>query len=58
MVSSMEIGALATFNLAILVLFLGKTLNQRVPLLRRYNIPEPVSAGLLVCLVTWLMYAV
>jgi ESS family glutamate:Na+ symporter len=54
----MEIAALPTFNLAILVLFLGKLLNERVPLLRRYNIPEPVSSGLLVCLLTWLIFAV
>lgn len=53
----MEIGALPTFNLAILVLFLGKKLNERIPLLRRYNIPEPVSSGLLVCLVTWAIFA-
>jgi len=44
----MEISALPTFNLAILVLFLGKLLNERITLLRRYNIPEPVSSGLLV----------
>jgi ESS family glutamate:Na+ symporter len=54
----MELEALPTFNLAILVLFLGKMLNERIPLLRRYNIPEPVSSGLLVCLVTWLIFAV
>ena len=37
----MEISALTTFNLGILVLFLGKLLNSRVGLLRQYNIPEP-----------------
>ncbi len=31
----------------ILVLFIGKWLNQRVALLREYNIPEPVTGGLL-----------
>ncbi|MCH7228540.1 sodium/glutamate symporter [Haloferula sp. A504] len=54
----MELRAITTFNLAILVLFLGKWLNQRFPLLRRYNIPEPVSSGLLVCLATWGIYAI
>lgn len=54
----MEIPALATFNLAILVLFLGKFLNTKVAILRKYNIPEPVSSGLLVCLLTWLIFAI
>ena len=31
----------------IVVLFVGKALNQRFALLREYNIPEPVTAGLL-----------
>jgi ESS family glutamate:Na+ symporter len=52
----MEVSALTTFNLAIIVLFIGKALTERIPLLRRYNIPEPVSSGLLVCLVTWAIY--
>lgn len=54
----MEIPAITTFNLAILVLFIGKWLNSCVPILRRYNIPEPVTSGLLVCLVTWVIYLV
>ncbi len=35
----------------ILVLFVGKWLNQRVALLREYNIPEPVTGGLLFAVV-------
>ena len=31
----------------IVVLFVGKALNQRFALLRAYNIPEPVTGGLL-----------
>jgi len=31
----------------IIVLFVGKWLNQRIALLREYNIPEPVTGGLL-----------
>ena len=31
----------------IVVLFVGKTLNQRFTVLREYNIPEPVTGGLL-----------
>ncbi len=54
----MELRGITTFNLAILVLFFGKWLNQRIPLLRHYNIPEPVSSGLLVCLATWAIYGI
>jgi ESS family glutamate:Na+ symporter len=32
---------------AILVLFTGKSVNQRIGPLREYNIPEPVTGGLL-----------
>jgi len=33
-----------------MVLFLGKYLNQRIPFLREYNIPEPVTGGILASL--------
>ena len=39
-----------TVTLAILVLFLGKGLNLRFPLLRELNIPEPVVGGLIVAI--------
>ncbi len=39
-----------TIIVAILVLFLGKYLSQKVALLRDYNIPEPVIGGVLVAL--------
>ena len=32
-------------------------LNTKVPFLRKYNIPEPVSSGLLICLLTWLIHS-
>lgn len=41
--------ALTSFNLAILVLFLGKFLNQRVAFFQKYYILESVSSGLLGC---------
>ena len=47
---------LTTFNLGIIVLFIGKLLSARFSILRRYNIPEPVSSGLLVCLLTFVLY--
>jgi len=47
---------LTTFNLGIIVLFIGKLLSARFTILRRYNIPEPVSSGLLICLITFVLY--
>ncbi|WP_269583503.1 sodium/glutamate symporter [Roseibium sp. Sym1] len=46
----------ASFNLAILVYFLGVRLNKKIAFLRHYNIPEPVSGGLLVALVALIVY--
>jgi ESS family glutamate:Na+ symporter len=40
--SSYEFGGLVSFTLAIILLFLGKTLTGRIEILRRYSIPEPV----------------
>ncbi|CAA6692968.1 MULTISPECIES: sodium/glutamate symporter [unclassified Lentimonas] len=52
----MELEMLTTFNLGIIVLFIGKLLSTRFSILRRYNIPEPVSSGLLICLITFVLY--
>jgi hypothetical protein len=43
-------------TVGILVLFVGKALNQRVGALREYNIPEPVTGGLLVAVGLWALY--
>jgi len=51
MTNPMEVSAFATFNIAILVLGLGKWLTRKVSFLREFNIPEPVTSGLLVCLI-------
>ncbi|WP_298813765.1 sodium/glutamate symporter [uncultured Roseibium sp.] len=45
-----------SFNLAILVYFLGVRLNKKIPFLRHYNIPEPVSGGLLVAALALIVY--
>jgi ESS family glutamate:Na+ symporter len=45
--SSYEFGGFVSFTLAIILLFLGKTLIGRVEILRRYSIPEPVIGGFL-----------
>lgn len=54
----MQFESFTTFNLAILVLALGKLLTKKISFLRDFNIPEPVSSGLLVCLVTAVFHAV
>jgi len=45
-----------SFNLAILVYFLGVRLNKKIPVLDRFNIPEPVSGGLLVAFLSLVVY--
>ena len=47
-----------TLVLAILTLFLGKFLNQKVQFLRHYNIPEPATGGVLASLLFALFYLV
>jgi ESS family glutamate:Na+ symporter len=54
----MEIGAFASFNIAIMVLAAGKLLHRRIRPLRTFNIPEPVASGLLVSLAVGLLHAV
>jgi ESS family glutamate:Na+ symporter len=51
-----SIHALVSFTLAILLLFLGKTLVQRNALLRQYCIPESVVGGFVCAAVTSLFY--
>jgi ESS family glutamate:Na+ symporter len=45
--NSYEFGGFVSFTLAIILLFLGKTLVGRIEVLRRYSIPEPVIGGFL-----------
>ncbi|MGB5290339.1 MAG: sodium/glutamate symporter [Lysobacterales bacterium] len=52
----MEFNIRETIILAIMVLFLGKDLNQRIPFLRDYNIPEPVTGGILASIFISLVY--
>jgi ESS family glutamate:Na+ symporter len=47
----MELDARQTIILGILVLFLGKFLNGKIDLLRRYNLPEPVTGGLVTSII-------
>ena len=47
-----------TIVLAILVLFLGKFLTSKIAFLRNYNIPEPVSGGLIASIVFGIIYGI
>jgi len=47
-----------TIILAIFVLFFGKFLTSKIPFLRNYNIPEPVSGGLIASIVFGLIYGI
>ena len=52
----MELDTRQTIIVAILVLFLGKYLNKKFNVLRKYNIPEPVTGGLLASLFFGLLF--
>ena len=45
--SSYEVGGFVSFTLAIILLFIGKSLVSKIEILRRYSIPEPVIGGFL-----------
>ena len=47
-----------TVTLGILVLFIGKRLNDAVHVLRNFSIPEPVTGGLLFSILFGIVYAV
>ena len=52
----MELDARQTLIFAILVLYLGRYLNDKLAPLREYNIPEPVTGGLLASVFFGLIY--
>ena len=54
----MELDSRQTIIIAILVLFLGKFINKKINILRKYNIPEPVTGGLIASLFFGLLYLV
>ncbi len=51
-----ELDSRQTIILAILVLALGRYLNRKIRFLREYNIPEPVSGGILASLLSAAIY--
>ena len=58
MTTLVEVDPRATVVVAILVLFLGKYLTSKVAFLREYNIPEPVSGGLIASILFGVAYGV
>lgn len=55
-IGTVSIGAFLSFTLAILLLFIGKTLLHRYEVLRRYSIPEAVVGGVLCAAVVSVLY--
>jgi len=54
--NSFQADSFLTITLGILVLFSGVHLNRKVSFLRNFNIPEPVTGGLLASLMIGLVY--
>lgn len=52
----MQLDSRQTIVIAVLVLFLGKYLNLKIPLFRKYNIPEPVTGGFVASIFFGLIY--
>ncbi len=53
----LKIGPGLAATIGILVLFIGRRLNQKVPFLREFSIPEPVSGGLFFSILFAMVYA-
>jgi len=52
----MQFDSRETLILAIIVLFLGRFINKRINFLKKYNIPEPVTGGIIASLFFSLFY--
>ena len=55
--NSLQVGAFFSVTLGIVVLFVGKRLNDAVGFLREFSIPEPVTGGLLFSVLFGFVYA-
>jgi ESS family glutamate:Na+ symporter len=53
----LNLGGFLSVTIGIVVLFVGKRLNDAIGFLREYSIPEPVTGGLIFSLVFALVYA-
>ncbi|MGB5199424.1 MAG: sodium/glutamate symporter [Sedimenticolaceae bacterium] len=56
--NTLKIGGFLAVTLGIVVLFVGKRLNDAIGFLREFSIPEPVTGGLLFSILFGLVYAV
>ncbi len=54
---NLHVAQFITVTLGIIVLFVGKRINDVVPLLREYSIPEPVTGGLLFSVLFAILYS-
>ncbi|MFQ5974516.1 MAG: sodium/glutamate symporter, partial [Alphaproteobacteria bacterium] len=52
----LQVGPFLTTTIAIVVLFVGKSLGYRIRFLRDFNIPEPVTGGLLFSMIFAVIY--
>ncbi len=52
----MELDSRQTLILAVLVLFLGRYLNKHINFLQKYNIPEPVTGGIIASVIFSAIY--
>lgn len=55
---TLQISSFLTFTIGIIVLFVGKRLNDAVGFLREFSIPEPVTGGLLFSLLTAAVFVI
>ena len=51
-----SIGELESFLIAILVLFIGHSVNRHLAAFRKYNIPEPIVGGLIVASIITILH--
>jgi glutamate:Na+ symporter, ESS family len=54
---TVQLGAFMAVTIGIIVLFVGKRINDGVAILREFSIPEPVTGGLLFSVIFSLLYA-
>ena len=56
MYNTISVGALESLLIAISVLFLGHLVNSKLPILKQYNITEPIVGGLIVAFLITLLH--
>ena len=54
----MQLDPRQTIIAGVLVLFLGKYLNKKISLFRRFNIPEPVIGGIIASVFFGILYLI